>query len=1585
MTYQRQYFKKGQVLRTEQMNQLDEWLAHICGKEIVSGEVNATGELELTCKNGEKICLGDIGKSTVDGMIYENNILYLTANGVIVSEGVEIISGSGSGGSISVLKLLNEGETSFTVAAGAEVAIKFNFTSVDSEVATGNGTAKIIVNGATKATFSVPQGSNTVNVEGYLSPGENTVKLTVTDIYGASRSLVYPVNVIALSVSSTFDDSEKFTGDITFKYTPIGLLDKTVYFEIDGSVYKTEEISASGKQNTMIFPAMSHGSHSLVVYCTAELNGDTITSNRLVYDIICVEDSKTDTIISMPFEGGKFTAGDLVSVPYTVYNPSSLTADVVISLVSDTGDSVEYTYNVGRTKQTFTTREQPVGNVTLTITSGGVTKTAKLTVAELNIDVEAVTNDLELHLTSKGRSNAEYEPANWTFGNISTAFSGFNWVDNGWMKDANGDAVLRLSGDARAVVGFAPFATDARQYGRTLELEYSVSDVANRDAVVISCMSGGKGFEATADKAYIKSEVSTINCRYAEDNKVRVAFVIEARSEYRLLSIYLNGILSGAVQYPDNDNFQQTDPLQISIGSNDCSVDIYTMRSYSSALSMDEIRDNLIFDTADTNEKLRLYRENDIYDSYQQLSYDKLVKQIPTLVILGSLPTAKGDKKDVTVEYIDPNESSLNFTDTATIDVQGTSSQYYIRKNWKIKTSEPHQPALDQPAAKVFCTKADYAEATGTHNTCIANFVHGLYDTKTPPQENDPKIRTTIYGHPCVIFHKENEESEPVFIGKYNFNYDKGAENVFGFSSEYPLCECWEFCNNTAPTCLFHSAIGNSFGADFEARYPDGKTESTVFRRVQAWVASTYQGNATSEALPAAYTDCDGKVHTHDTRSYRLAKFKTEFEDYFDPDFSCLYYVFTHVMLMADQRAKNMFLTTWDGVIWQPWFYDNDTCLGINNVGQLLYDYYHEDTDQLDGADIYSGQTSALWNNYREAFPDKIEELYCKLRSSGKLTAEKIYDAFITNHADKWSISVYNEDADYKYVSMLRDSNDASNLGQIKGKGAEHLGYFVTNRLKYFDSKHYAPDYANNYISLRLYTPAEWAGVEPCADITVIPYSNMYAGVRYNANGELQQIRAEKNVPVTFKAPDETFTFTETAVYGASEISSIGDLSPLYAGFVKVEKATKLTELIIGSAVEGYVNYNLTEVTVGTNELLRKIDVRNCPNLTAPLDVSGCPNIEEIYCEGTGVTGVLPPSSGYLRILHLPETVTNLTLTNQLELTDFVMPSYGSLSTLHIENVSAVVDPIAIFNGMPNNGRVRIIGFDRTMTEAELTAFLDKLDSMRGIDENGNNTDLAQVSGRIYVETINHSTLLRSKVYVGLTVEYDEVVTKTRSLVDRTISGDYVNDRVETVGMYAFHGCSALTSVNLPEATSMEDQAFEACAALTSVDAPLVKTIGKATFRYCGKLNSVNFSLVERIGYTGFDGCDLRSVRFPRLVSIDGYAFNGNKNMKVADFNAPGIFMGGTFGNCSSLVALVLRAESRCGLYNTSALGGTPIANGTGYIYVPRSMLDEYTGYTGYANWSAFGTQFRAIEDYTVDGTIMGELDYEKMGVTINE
>lgn len=675
-----------------------------------------------------------------------------------------------------------------------------------------------------------------------------------------------------------------------------------------------------------------------------------------------------------------------------------------------------------------------------------------------------------------------------------------------------------------------------------------------------------------------------------------------------------------------------------------------------------------------------------------------------------------------------------------------------VVKNFKIKMSDAHQLALDQIATRVFCFKADYAEATSTHNTGTANYVDIFYDKNIPPEEDDERIRTTIYGHPAVIFHKKDSTANPVFVGKYNANTDKSSEETFGFTEDYPDVQSVEFCNNTSDACLFHGPIPSDWSDDFEFRYPDGHEDISAFKEMHDWVVSTYQIDATGSELEAIYIGVDGKQYTHDTAEYRLAKFKKEFEDHFDMEYALVYYIYTFFALMVDQRAKNLFLTSWDKKHWMCYFYDNDTIFGINNQGDLVLDYFYEDRDQLGDAYVFNGATSTLWVNFKAAFWDKIKEKYRELRSDKRLSKKKIKEAYITNQADKWCISIYNEDTDFKYISMVRSNNDTSNLGQVRGDGVEHLEYMIDNRFIFCDSLMYAGsdedyNYPEDYVTLRIYTPVD-ENDNPRTDLVVVPnadiittyFTSMYGGAKYKANGTLLQERVTANIPVTFSPPvnsdtgeSEKFNNTETAVFGASQLSSLGDLSALYPGSVKVAKATKLVELIVGCGLEGYVNENLWELEIGTNKLLKKVDIRNCPKLVTPLGLSNCPNIQEIYATGSGITGLELPKSGYLKKVYLPGTLTNLTVTNQKYIAEFELEGYDKLTTLRIEDaVNIPVEDIML--NAPNLNRIRLIDVEwNAESEEALVQTITKFKTCLGLDANGNNTNNAVVTGRVYV------------------------------------------------------------------------------------------------------------------------------------------------------------------------------------------------------------------------------------------------------------
>lgn len=1269
---------------------------------------------------------------------------FLDTSGNTIGDPV-YIEGGGSGGTSSSIKLVdNTGNSNITKPKGEKVELSFTVLALEDGASTGNCTCKITVSSIDKATLSIPQGDNTIEISKYLKSGTNTVVITCSDVYGNSKSLYYSISIIDLSITSTFDDTISYNNDILFKYTAYGAIEKTVHILINGSDYHTETSTSSGKQNTITITGLTHGVHTIEAYITATLDGSDIESNHLIYDLMYESPNNKEVLIASVFKTTEVSQGTLISIPYNILDPSTLNANISLIISNEDGVYSKQDLTVNRSRQYWITRSYPVGTTTFTIKCGEKEKSHTLTVTKLAIDVEPVTNDLELFLSSAGRSNNEADPAHWEYKNITTTFKNVNWDSTGWVSDENGDTVLRLNGGATAEINFKPFETDWKTYGKTIELEYTIQDVNTRDAIVISCIDGNIGLTITADTAKITSEQESIETKYSDGKKRRISFVVQSKAEYRLMELYIDGYLSQVKRYTTSDNFQQTNPVTIKIGSAYCGIDLYTIRSYSTALSRYEIFNNYVYDMVDINKKMETWENNDIYNEYNQIQYEKIKDKIPVKTFIGRLPQSKGDKQEFAVIFEHNISPELNFTDTGKLDVQGTSSQWYIRKNYKEKLEGYHQHALDQLSAKVFCDKADYAESTGTHNTQAANFVETLYSEKTPAQLANSKCRSTIYGYPGVIFHKETEDSEPEFIGKYNFNFDKGSGEVFGFDGTFDV-ESWEFRNNTSGPCNFTENVTEENWADsFEARYPDDYTDISRFKIMHDWVVSTKD-------------DID--------------KFVNEFEDHFDLHFTLIYYIASSILLSTDQRAKNLFLTYWEETgKWQPWFYDNDTILGINNEGNLAFDYYHEDIDIVDGANVYNGQNSVLWNNFRIGFEDQIKETYQSLRSSGKISEDILNKNFIENGASKWSQSIYNEDSWYKYISMLISDDDETNIYQIRGTGEAHLDYFGPNRIKYYDSKWLASSFMNNYVVLRIYTPSEYSGIKPNANITVTPFSHMYAAVKYKANGTLQQIRAASGEEVLFEAPKETFNDTETAIFGASELSSIGDLAPLYCGSINVSAAKRLVNLKIGDSMEGYSNGNLTDLSVGTNRLLRSINVCNCPNLIKPLGLKGCPNIEEIYATGSGITSVELPDSGYLKIMHLPETITNLTLKNQLYITDFTLEGYDNLTTLNIENCPSI-NILEIINKSPNVNRIRLAKINWRFTDASKIIELAK-GKYKGIDENGNNIDNANVSGKCYIETLTGSELAEiSKAFPYLEISYTNL---TSYLI--FMNGDYTTE-----------------------------------------------------------------------------------------------------------------------------------------------------------------------------------------------------------------
>ena len=178
--------------------------------------------------------------------------------------------------------------------------------------------------------------------------------------------------------------------------------------------------------------------------------------------------------------------------------------------------------------------------------------------------------------------------------------------------------------------------------------------------------------------------------------------------------------------------------------------------------------------------------------------------------------------------------------------------------------------------------------------------------------------------------------------------------------------------------------------------------------------------------------------------------------------------------------------------------------------------------------------------------------------------------------------------------------------------------------------------------------------------------------------------------------------------------------------------------------------------------------------------------------------------------------------------------------------------------------------------------------------------------------------------------------------LDGMLSGgitEIANDRVTALSSYALYARGDLVSADFPNVTECASFAFGLCSKLTQVHLPKLETLQTNAFREC---KALTFFEHENVIY-------LRAafVNCTALVRVD---ITTSKAIEAQ-----------TFSGCSALTAFILRNTTLCSLANANAFTNTPIASGTGYIYVPSALVDSYKAAT---NWSTYAAQIRAIEDY---------------------
>lgn len=144
---------------------------------------------------------------------------------------------------------------------------------------------------------------------------------------------------------------------------------------------------------------------------------------------------------------------------------------------------------------------------------------------------------------------------------------------------------------------------------------------------------------------------------------------------------------------------------------------------------------------------------------------------------------------------------------------------------------------------------------------------------------------------------------------------------------------------------------------------------------------------------------------------------------------------------------------------------------------------------------------------------------------------------------------------------------------------------------------------------------------------------------------------------------------------------------------------------------------------------------------------------------------------------------------------------------------------------------------------------------------------------------------------------------------------EYSSDKITKVKKYGFAEMFAMKSISLPNCTYLDTSAFQ---------------LNSATEMYLPK--------VEYVGQSAFAWCKFSSIEMPvTTISERGFYYCGNLKTLI-----------------------ISQSETVCTLGGTLSLKGTPFEKGTGFIYVPDNLVEDYKVAT---NWSDYASQIKPLSE----------------------
>lgn len=735
---------------------------------------------------------------------------------------------------------------------------------------------------------------------------------------------------------------------------------------------------------------------------------------------------------------------------------------------------------------TYTFRDTDIINYPMTFDVKANSRKINISVTRNSSGV-SVASGYAINVSCSGRNNKENTSIVDTLSfsdNDGNTYVGTLTNFSHTIQDANGSDIFIDGWDGEGLIfqgatalnlPYKPFSKFNVNTGYYIEFNIRVNTILDSDSYIISTLNSSNkgGFYLKAEEAGIITNSGTKVFTYiAAATTYNIGFMIKKYTgtnngqpvDTILLELYVNGIRTGVNAISSADSFNSDGT--ITMNGTGAIWKFYGMRVYNSTLTPVAIYNNYLTTLLDGDEIVRLANENDVLNTAKtDVDYQKLINKGKNVLIvevgdgteqcaldsdgLGKMLSECSSPTDV--QYLSTKEQFLNpsavkkanflvksltyynngkLTDPhsfkcgpSLMQVQGTSSTYYSRKNYdifftgqkynkkaskKVWTSKfdtaigadaiqnvnttgiKYSMSSEDAGVPCLCLKADYSDSSNLHNTQGVRLINDVWkqlgiEYLTPPQHTGDTIHTNvrvgINGHPIDVFVKDGNTYS--YIGQYNMNNEKkDSHHVYGFDGTVGntgagSAICVEFLENNRTATLFNA--GNDFNWETcsDTTNDSGEAIPQLEFRYPAndWVDASEAERAAVKRVFIWVKECyDSFISSYveETGQYTSTKFVEEVKQYFNLKNLCAWYLYTEYFLAVDQRSKNMMLASWKATategIWYFLPYDSDTMLGVTNDGWLILPWNSDENtpNPMDNSQYaYMGHDSNLWKLVR--------------------------------------------------------------------------------------------------------------------------------------------------------------------------------------------------------------------------------------------------------------------------------------------------------------------------------------------------------------------------------------------------------------------------------------------------------------------------------------------------------------------------------------------------------------------------------------------------------------------------------------------